>query len=135
MGNMCLAQVIRSCARQTNVALTSAHAKGCPKARNYGCELFGWDVSVRVSGVVFDSVDEDTKEELMSRVQSTYAWNTRMAVQNVQTSVKAGSIIVNARLPGNPGWSQEKTDRAITSEVLSAETQVELAEIVHGMPS
>merc|ERR1712228_690703 len=113
----------------------SAHAEGCPKAKNYSCELFGWDVSVRVSGVVFDSVDEDTKQELMARVQSTYAWNTRMAVQNVQTSVKAGSIIVNTKLPGNPGWSQEKTDRAITSGVLSEETQVEVAEIVHGIPN
>lgn len=58
-----------------------------------------------------------------------------MAIQNVQTSVKAGSIIVNAKLPGNPGWSQEKTDRAITSGVLSEETQVEVAEIVQGIPS
>jgi len=113
----------------------SAHAAGCPKAKNYSCELFGWDVSVRVSGVVFDSVDEDTKAELMARVQSTYAWNTRMAVQNIQTSVKAGSIIVNAKLPGNPGWSQDKTDRAITSGVLSEGTQVEVVEIVEGIPS
>jgi hypothetical protein len=109
-------------------------ASGCPKGRTFSCELFGWDVSLRVRGVDFSAVTPEAKAEFMARAQNTYAWNTRMSMANVKTSVREGSIILDATLPGNPGWSQKKTDMAVESGIKGPGTRLEIIDMVADIP-
>jgi hypothetical protein len=85
--------------------------------------------------VNFDNLTEDAKLELMSRAQNTFAWNTRMTPINVKPSVRKGSIILDMKMPGNPGWSQEKTDLQINTGILNGATQFEMVDIVEQIPS
>jgi len=106
-----------------------AVAENCgPKKRT--CELLKWKVSFRVTSIVFDKVDDDTKDLVCLLSKETLASKAAIPSESVSCSSKAGSLIVETNVSAPGGWSQAKLDDAVNSRMLSEDTRLEMEEML-----
>jgi len=106
-----------------------AVAEGCgPKKAT--CEMLEWNVNLRVRGIVFANVPEDAKEEVTILAKEALAHAGTVPSGNVGVSLKAGSLIVNAKIGAPGGWSQKRLDNSVTSNILSEETRIGMEELL-----
>jgi hypothetical protein len=87
-------------------------------------------VSFRVTSIVFDAVDDDTKELVCLLAKETLAGKAAIGSENVNCTSKAGSMIVETEVNAPGGWSQKKLDSAVQSRMLSEDTRVEMEEML-----
>jgi hypothetical protein len=86
-------------------------------------------VSFRVTSIVFDKVDSDTKELVCLLAKETMASRATVPSENINCTSKAGSLIVETEVSAPGGWSQKKLDSAVQRRLLSEDTRVEMEEM------
>eukprot|EP00746_Dinoflagellata_sp_MGD_P072066 gnl/MRDRNA2_/MRDRNA2_29279_c0_seq3.p1 gnl/MRDRNA2_/MRDRNA2_29279_c0~~gnl/MRDRNA2_/MRDRNA2_29279_c0_seq3.p1 ORF type:complete len:1069 (-),score=202.51 gnl/MRDRNA2_/MRDRNA2_29279_c0_seq3:213-3323(-) len=97
-----------------------AVAPGCgPKKAT--CELLEWDVKLRVTNITFAKIDPATKDDVSTLAEK---YLSHVGGVEVETSLAAGSLIVNAKIGAPGGWSQQKLDQMVTSSIISEETRM-----------
>jgi len=96
-----------------------AVAPGCgPKKAT--CELLEWDVKLRVTNITFAKIDPATKDDVSTLAEK---YLSHVGGVEVETSLAAGSLIVNAKIGAPGGWSQQKLDHMVTSNIISEDTR------------
>merc|ERR1712196_263665 len=118
-----------------------AIAEGCgPKKAS--CELLTWSVKLRVTSIIFDKVDNDTKDIVETLSKETIAAKVGLDTQHVSVTSSAGDasgsirrlredgMTLNAEVSAPGGWSQKKLDSIVESYILSENLRLELQEMM-----
>merc|ERR1711977_213329 len=121
-----------------------AIAEGCgPKKAS--CELLTWSVKLRVSSIIFDKVDNDTKDTVETLSKETIAAKAGLDAQHVSVTssagaasgstrrLKEGGMTLNAEVSAPGGWSRKKLDSTVESNILSENLRLELQEMMSEM--
>jgi hypothetical protein len=122
----------------------NAIAEGCgPKKAS--CELLEWNVKLRVTSIIFAQVDDDTQDIVETLCEETMAAKAGLdakyvtcsssasATSNTTRSVRrlaAAGMTLNAKITAPGGWSQNKLDSTVESEILSEDLRVEMEEMM-----
>merc|ERR1719335_994707 len=97
---------------------------------------------LRVTSIIFDKVDDDTKDTVETLSKETIAAKAGLDAQHVSVTSSAGDasgstrrlreagMTLNAEVSAPGGWSQKKLDSIVESSILSENLRLELQEMM-----